>query len=255
MDYSQSKIYCRNLIISPENVFKKDSYADWNYANGETIFSILNFANEFDEIRYKNYAEEWCNFILKNLNYFRWQYHSLNALRGSYHRIFRKSMLDDAGAPVFPFMELLLETKNKNYENIVNEMVDYVSNKQSRLNDGTFCRPEPVEMTVWADDLFMSVPLLLRMGQVTNDKKYFDDAAKQIINFNKLLFNKDTGLYKHCWFSKTKEKSVAYWGRANGWVIWAVTEALQILPKDHPQYSRIMSIYKEHVKGLLKCTG
>ena len=212
----------QELKINSKNVFKKDSYADWNYANGETIFSILNFANEFNEIRYKNYVEEWCDFILNNLNYFRWQYDSLNALRGSYHRIFRKSMLDDAGAPVFPFMELLLETKNKNYENIVNEMVNYVSNNQSRLNDGTFCRPEPIEMTVWADDLFMSVPLLLRMGQITNDKKYFDDAAKQIINFNKLLFNKDTGLYKHCWFSKTKEKSVAYWGRANGWVIWAV---------------------------------
>ena len=241
----------QELIISPENVFKKDSYADWNYANGETIFSILNFANEFDEIRYKNYAEEWCNFILKNLNYFRWQYDSLNALRGSYHRIFRKSMLDDAGAPVFPFAELFLETKNQNYKKLVNEMADYVSNSQSRLNDGTFCRPEPVEMTVWADDLFMSVPLLLRMGQITNDKKYFEDAAKQIINFNKLLFNKDTGLYKHCWFSKTKEKSVAFWGRANGWVIWAVTEALQILPKDYPMYSKIMSIYKEHINGLL----
>ncbi len=69
-------------------------------------------------------------------------------------------------------------------------MVNYDFNEQPRLKDGTLCRPEPEKWTVWADDLFMSVPLFLRMGKITGDKKYFDDAAKQIINFNQLLFDK-----------------------------------------------------------------
>ncbi len=60
------------------------------------------------------------------------------------------------------------------------------------------------------------------------------------------------GLYKHGWFSRTKEKSIAFWGRANGWVMWAASEALLYLPKDHPAYSEIMKIYKNHIDGLLK---
>ena len=54
-------------------------------------------------------------------------------------------------------------------------MSDFVSIGQFRLEDGTFCRPEPFMMSVWADDLFMSVPFLVRLGKLTGEKKYFDD--------------------------------------------------------------------------------
>jgi unsaturated rhamnogalacturonyl hydrolase len=239
------------LIIGKDNIFKRDSYADWNYANGEAVLSILYLAEASGDKKYYNFVKNWCDFILNNVDYFRFQYDSLNALRGNFHRIFRKSMLDDAGAPVLPFAGLSLQEKNKNYLGILNTMIDYVSNKQPRLDDGTFCRPEPEKMTVWADDLFMSVPLLLRMGKITGDNKYFDDAAKQIKNFTRLLFDKNKNLYKHGWFSRTNKKSIAFWGRANGWVMWAVSEALLYLPKDHPAYSEIMEIYKNHINGLL----
>ena len=243
------------LKIDSNNVFKRDSYADWNYANGETVLSILNLAEASGNKKYYDFVKNWCDFILSNIDYFRFQYDSLNALRGSFHRIFRKSMLDDAGAPVLPFAGLSLKEKNQDYLEILNTMVNYDFNEQPRLKDGTLCRPEPEKWTVWADDLFMSVPLFLRMGKITGDKKYFDDAAKQIINFNQLLFDKNKGLYKHGWFSRTKEKSIAFWGRANGWVMWAASEALLYLPNHDPAYSEIMKIYKNHIDGLLKYQG
>ncbi|MEJ5268259.1 MAG: hypothetical protein WHW07_10725 [Bacteroidales bacterium] len=37
----------------------------------------------------------------------------------------------------------------------------------------------------------MSVPFLVRAAKIYNEKKYYDDAARQIINFNKYLFNFD----------------------------------------------------------------
>lgn len=240
------------LKIGKDNVFKKDSYADWNYANGETILSILTLYEQSGDNAYLQFVRKWCDFIVQNIPYFRYQYDSLHALRGSYHRIFRKSMLDDAGAPVLPFAHLSLKEKNDGYIKILNEMVDYVYNEQVRLDDGTFCRPEPVEMTVWADDLFMSLPVLLRAGIITGETRYFDDAAKQIFNFTRLLYNKDKQLFKHGWFSKTNKTSVAFWGRANGWVMWALTEALLYMPKEHEKYPAIMKIYKDHIDGLIK---
>ncbi|MEO8399099.1 MAG: glycoside hydrolase family 88 protein, partial [Ignavibacteriaceae bacterium] len=154
------------LKIEKDNVFKKDSYADWNYANGETMLSILNLAEASRDEKYKNFVKSWCDFVIQNFPYFKYQYDSLYALRGSYHRIFRKSMLDDAGAPVFPFVQLYLQEKTKKYYDLINEMSEYVLSNQPRLTDGTLCRPEPKKWTVWADDLFMSVPLFLRMGKI-----------------------------------------------------------------------------------------
>jgi unsaturated rhamnogalacturonyl hydrolase len=242
------------LKIDPDNVFKRDSYADWNYANGETLLSILDLARTTENSEYYDFVKQWCDFIISHIPYFRYQYDSLNILRGSYHRIFRKSMLDDAGAPVLPFVQLYLDNRNENYRSLIDEMAEYVVNDQVRLIDGTFCRPEPVELTVWADDLFMSVPLLLRMGKITDNIKYYEDAVNQIINFSSLLYDKDKGLYKHGWFSKTDQTSIAFWGRANGWVMWALSEALLLLPENE-HYSKVMTIYKNLVNGLVKHQG
>jgi len=53
---------------------------------------------------------------------------------------------------------------------LIEPIADYILNQQIRSKDGTFCRPEPAHFTVWADDLFMSVPFLLRMGKITGDQ-------------------------------------------------------------------------------------
>jgi len=242
----------RELVVNPSNSYNRESYVEWNYANGATMFGILSVAEKTKEKSYKDFVKKFCDFTLSEYDYFKYQYYELHALRGINHRIFRKSMLDDASGPALPFVQLLLEDKNENYKSIVYEMADYVENEQVRLPDGTLCRPEPIAMTVWADDLFMSVPFLLRMAKITGEQKYYNDAAHQSLKFYELLFDENIGLYKHGWFQKRNEKSVAYWGRANGWIVWANSELLMHLPKEHQSYKKILSNYKKHIKGLLK---
>jgi unsaturated rhamnogalacturonyl hydrolase len=234
------------LKIDTNATYKRDSYADWNYANGATLWSML--ALESD--RYTQFVKKYSQFIIDNNAFFKWQYDSLSAYRGSFHRMFRLSMLDDSGTPALPLVELYLKSKDTALRQLINPIVDYVSNWQIRLEDGTFCRPEPINYTVWADDLFMGVPFLLRMGRITGEKKYFDDAAKQVINFRKYLLD-STGLYKHGWFSHTQEKSKAYWGRANGWIVWATTELLTWLPRTHRDYKTIQAMFRAHISKLV----
>jgi unsaturated rhamnogalacturonyl hydrolase len=239
------------LKIKDTNSFKRDSYIDWHYADGATMFGILALADATGENKYLDFVKKYGDFTVANLDYFKWQYEQIHAYRGSYHRIFRRTMLDDTGAPALPFLELFDRTKNSEYWKLIEPIADYILNQQIRLEDGTFCRPGPVHFTVWADDLFMSCPFLLRMGKITGDLKYFDDAARQIINFTNLLFDKEKKLFYHGWFSQTNQNSVAFWGRANGWVIWATSEALLYLPKNHPRYKNILSIYRRYVEGLV----
>ncbi|KAB2845364.1 MAG: hypothetical protein F9K45_04015, partial [Melioribacteraceae bacterium] len=145
----------RELVVNPSNSYNRESYVEWNYANGATMFGILSVAEKTKEKSYKDFVKKFCDFTLSEYDYFKYQYYELHALRGINHRIFRKSMLDDASGPALPFVQLLLEDKNEKYKSIVYEMADYVENEQVRLPDGTLCRPEPIAMTVWADDLFM----------------------------------------------------------------------------------------------------
>lgn len=240
------------LVIGPANSYKKGSYADWHYANGATMFGILTLADASGERQYREFVRQYCDFIVANCNYFEWQYESLQAFRGSYHRIFRRTMLDDTGAPALPFVELYLREETEAYGDIVFSIADYIVHRQMRLADSTFCRPEPVLSTVWADDLFMSVPFLLRMGEITGERSYFDDAALQVINFTKYLYDDGKGLFNHGWFSPTGETSPVFWGRANGWVVWAISEALTHLPREHADYRQILGIFQKHIAGLVK---
>jgi unsaturated rhamnogalacturonyl hydrolase len=238
-------------VIEPDVSFKKHSYFEWNYANGETMLSILTLADHTGINKYFEFVKRFCDFTLQEMPYFRYQYHDLHAMNGFNHRIFRKAMLDDTGAPCLPFAEMYLRDQLPDARSLIDEMALSVSEEQVRLSDGTLCRPEPIRMTIWGDDLFMSVPFLLRMAKIAGDKKYYDDAATQVINFYKYLKDEKTGLLTHGWFASTAKPSVAFWGRANGWVVWAVSEVLLYLPSDHKDYKKIRSLFAEHLATLV----
>ena len=238
------------LKIDPSNSYKRDSYLDWHYAHGGTMFGMLHVVDFTGQDRFLNFVRRSCDFMMEHLDYFEWQYRHLRAFRGSYHKFFRRTMLDDTGAACLPTLEMYLREGTRIYRDIIDPVAEYVSHGQVRLDDGTFCRPEPVPMTVWADDLFMSVPFLVRMGKLTGKSEYYDDAAHQVLRFAKRLFNSDAGLFYHGWFEKTDQPSIAFWGRANGWVVWAMSEALAHLPENHPQFKSVLGIFQKHIEGL-----
>jgi unsaturated rhamnogalacturonyl hydrolase len=98
--------------------------------------------------------------------------------------------------------------------------------------------------------MFMGVPALAQMGKLTGDKKYYDEAVKQIMQFSKRMFNKDLGIFMHGWVESMETHPEFHWGRANGWAILTMTEVLDVLPKDYKGRAEILALYKAHAKGL-----
>ncbi len=240
------------LVVSTNAVYKRDAYADWHYANGITLWSMLALSDVSGDERYISHVKNYFRFAIRHKDYFQWQFRWLSAFRGSYHKLFRLSMLDDSGAPGLPLAELNTREKDTAFLSLLMPITDYVVNRQVRLADGTFCRPEPIDSTVWADDLFMSTPFLLRIAKLTGDKKYYDDAATQILHFHRYLYDESAGLYYHGYFKQGNKPSVAHWGRANGWIVWATAEVLNGLPANHPAYKKILSIFRQQMAGLIK---
>jgi rhamnogalacturonyl hydrolase YesR len=239
------------LLVDSTLTYQRDPYLDWNYSNGNTVWSVLSLASYTGDAKYKAFVQRYAQFMMDNMPYFRRQYDSLFSFRGSFHRFFRMSMLDDAGSAVLPYIDLYLSDHTAQIrQKILQPVADYILHKQVRLIDGTFCRPEPVPHTVWCDDLFMSVPFLLRWASVTGNAAYYDEAVKQFRGFRKYLLDPGTKLYRHGWFSDTQQRSPVSWGRANGWIAWATTELLEHLPASHPGYPGILAAFREQMSVL-----
>jgi rhamnogalacturonyl hydrolase YesR len=134
----------------------------------------------------------------------------------------------------------------------IDRFMAFISTGQFRFEDGTLARNRPLPRSLWLDDLYMSVPALAQMGALTGDQKYYDDAAKQILQFSSRMFVPETGLYRHGWIDGMDPHPAFYWGRANGWAAVAMAELLDVLPADHPQRAAILAQYKAHVAGLAK---
>jgi rhamnogalacturonyl hydrolase YesR len=131
----------------------------------------------------------------------------------------------------------------------------YICEKQVRLPDGTLSRNRPLPNSIWLDDLYMSVPALAQMGRLTGDRRYFDDAVRQVVQFSERLFVKEKGLYMHGWIQGMQEHPQFHWGRANGWAAMATVELLSVLPEDHPGRSAVLELFREHARGLVAVQG
>jgi rhamnogalacturonyl hydrolase YesR len=158
--------------------------------------------------------------------------------------------LDDCGAIGASVIEIYKTDQQKRYWNYITKAANHILNKQDRLEDGTLVRSFPRKWTLWADDLYMSISFLCRMGELTGESKYFDDAVNQVIKFHKYLFNKEKGLMYHCWYSDTKQNGIAFWGRANGWALLAQAELLDRLPQKHKDRNKLVSLFKKHITGI-----
>jgi rhamnogalacturonyl hydrolase YesR len=88
------------------------------------------------------------------------------------------------------------------------------------------------------------------MGKLTGDKKYFDEAARQVLSFSKRMFNRELGIYMHGWVEGMTVHPEFHWARANGWAFMAEAELLDVLPVDHPLRPQVLELFREHAKGL-----
>jgi unsaturated rhamnogalacturonyl hydrolase len=164
--------------------------------------------------------------------------------------------LDDSGAMCAALIKAeLAGLGGKKLRPWIDNYVSYVSTRQFRLADKTLARNRPLPDSLWLDDLYMSVPCLAQAGKLTGERRYYDDAAKQILQFAGRMFVKDKGLFMHAWVQQMNFHPAFHWARANGWAIMAMVELLEVLPEDHPDRARILELYRAHAAGLMAVQG
>jgi unsaturated rhamnogalacturonyl hydrolase len=231
------------------SVAVESPYNQWEYWNGVLDLAMVRMGQELHNPRYADYSRRNMAFVFSNLPYFRRQYDE-GVKDASFFQLLRMAKLDDCGAMAAGLADVYGLDPRPEYRAYLDRAADYILTKQSRLPDGTLVRPVPREMTLWADDLYMSVPFLARMGRLTGDDRYFADAFLQVQNFNKYLYDASTGLFFHCWHSDEKTNGVARWGRCNGWLMMAQVELLSHLPKDDLRRGELINLLRRQIVGV-----
>jgi rhamnogalacturonyl hydrolase YesR len=227
-------------------------YNDWRYWNGVLNLGMRRLADVLHDQRYAAFARRNVAFAFDHATYFQARHGREDKWSYPFGQFFTMEELDDYGAMSASVIEVLAVEADPRYRTYVERAADFATTEQHRLDDGTLARGSPRRWTVWADDLFMSVPFLARMAVLTGESRYFGDAARQVVGFFRYLLDERTGLLRHNWYSDSGRAGVALWGRANGWAAMAQVELLDRLPTDHPQRDTLLALFRRHVAGLAR---
>ena len=225
------------------------SFNDWDYPMGVVLAAMLQVTDVTGDPRYQQYTLRNFGFIFDHLDYFREQARQFGTARGL-RRLLAMHELDDCGAIGAALIKAYARKQDPRYRAAIDLSADFISHKMMRMPDGTLARPRPQPVSLWVDDMYMSIPFLAQMGKLTGNRAYFDDAARQVIQMSARLQDKTTGLYDHSWFENAAYDPKFYWGRGGGWALMANAELLSVLPEDHPDRARLLEIFGRGVQAV-----
>lgn len=180
----------------------QSKYLDWHYTNGVTNIALMELGDKLGTSKYENYVLKNMNFIFDDANqdYFHRLYDQTLEQEGwravnhvNWHMIYRNKRLDDNGPMGASLIVLNRRHPEQAFQKYIDQTDHHLMVSEPRLADGTIARLWPHVNTIWADDAFMALSFLVRMGEATGDAKYFDDAANQILNYTRYLWCPEKG--------------------------------------------------------------
>ena len=216
------KLYWRfsdgsHLRIYLDSIF----FGQWFYALMVGLYGLRSAGAVFGNAEAKEYFAENMSFMAKHFEYIRYEAERF-IMPTFMPRIAKNDVLDNLGTMGMNFADAYSASNEKELLDVINYIADRVETAIPRFEDGTYFRRE----TMWADDLYMSCPFLVRMGNLTGNEEWYKKAVKQIIGFKKRLYIEEEHLFSHIYFANEKCANKVTWGRGNGWVMWTLSEIL-----------------------------
>ena len=236
--------------LTSDATFAQGDFRLTSYEWGVTYAGMINAGEATGDTRFTDYTNKRLKFIADVAPFFRSLLQSNTEVPAVIRSVLQPHALDDAGAVCAAMIKAERAGLKSNLRPLIDNYINYISTKEFRLADGTLARNRPQPNTIWLDDLFMSVPALAQMGKLTGDKKFYDDAVRQVLQFSRRMFNKEKGLYMHGWVQEMDFHPQFHWGRANGWAVMTMVELLDVLPKTHPGYNAVIAQLHAHINGL-----
>jgi rhamnogalacturonyl hydrolase YesR len=236
--------------LDDDAVFEPGGFRPISYEWGVTYSGMLLAAQATGDPRYTDYVARRLGLIADAARQYRERLKLGAGSRSPLRSVIDPRSLDDSGSMCAALIKAQRAGVTADLRPLIDNYIAYISGKQFRLGDATLARNRPHPETLWLDDLYMSVPALAQMGALTGERRYFDDAVRQVLQFSQRMFVKEKGLFIHGWVQSMDVHPEFHWARANGWALLAIVELLDVLPADHQGRGAVLDLLRAHVRGL-----
>lgn len=110
----------------------------------------------------------------------------------------------------------------------------------------------------WADGLFMVMPVMTKLYNITNNGLYLDKLYEYFSYSNSIMYDPQAGLYyRDNRYIYPKHKSVNgkkdFWARGDGWVFAALARVIEELPADEEYRPVYEDRFQTMAKAIVAC--
>lgn len=221
-------------------------FGQWSYAMMVGHYGMKQAARKLGETDFQKYFMESMRLLCRHRNYA-----VLDGERTGWSSYLPQSKqlerLDPIGTIGINIAEYYMMSGDDKAQYLLELLGKSITYHVPRFEDGTFYRIQ----TMWTDDMYMSLPFLVRLGVMTGEERYFDDILTQVRGFVKRLFMEEQGLFSHIYFVEEGKPNRVPWGRGNGWVLLALSEVLLLMPETYHGREEILEVYRKFAEGVL----
>lgn len=148
-------------------------------------------------------------------------------------------------------------TGDEKYWDLVMSKIAYLQHEALRFGDGvlqhTVSSGNDFPEQAWADTLFMAAFFMLRVAVINKDEELIDDALNQYYWHIEYLQDRKTGLFYHG-YDHTAQGNLSgfYWGRANAWAAYTMSQVGARLPQAYlyPKFMDVIGSLSEQLSAL-----
>lgn len=241
--------------LSPEMELRPcvetELFGRFTYPMGVTLYGLLETADYLNNEHYGEYVKTGVEMIARYHDYALFD-KKRNGFPSLNQQICWLEELDDCGSFGSLMLECLKYWELEAVRPLADQIANHMRHRQLRQPDNAFCR---CNQTMWIDDLYMSIPFLVRYYQLSQDEWYLDEACRQLLLYKQYFFIEEQGLMSHIYDVNWQRANEIPWSRGNGWVIFSLSEIMNILPECHLHYREIVDFFHQFAKGLLAVQG
>src|SRR3990170_656907 len=122
----------------------------------------------------------------------------------------------DWGVLPLPALALHRRRSEERYLALARRVCDHlVSGARRTADGGVVAHGGPPQL--WVDSMFFPAPALVEMSAVTGDRRYLEEAARDVEIHARHLLDGESGLFYHMWDETSGRHTPCLWARGNAW--------------------------------------
>ncbi len=176
--------------------------------------------------------------------------------------IFNYSLCDYNLDKINPGNNLIIlyeQTGEERYRKAIRTLAAQLDD-QPHNPDGGYWHKARYPYQMWLDGVYMSSPFMARYASVFGEPGWFDEVVRQVTVIEKHTRDPETGLLYHAydasrgmkWSDDETGCSPHFWGRAMGWYMMAIVDALDFFPESHPGRNDLAGVLQRTSEALVK---